>query len=57
MSRAEHLEQEAKRWDASAERHQAAGDHGGAQFARDQAKVIRARIRELTLPRPIARYG
>lgn len=46
MSRVEHLEQEARRWEAAAERSEAAGDRGGAQFARDQAAVIRAQARE-----------
>ena len=59
MSRAEHLELEAKRWEASAAQHERAGDKSGAQMARDQAAVIRARVRELqALTRsPNVRFG
>ncbi len=47
MSRAEHMEAEARRWEASAAQHEGAGDAAGGRFARDQAKMIRARIAEM----------
>lgn len=47
MSRADYLEAEARRWEASAAKHEQAGDAGNAQFARDQAAVIWARVREM----------
>jgi hypothetical protein len=46
MSREDSLAAEALRWEASAAKHERAGDKGGAQFARDQAAIIWARVRE-----------
>jgi hypothetical protein len=58
MSRADTLELEAKRWEASAAKHESAGNHGSAQFARDQAAVLWARVRELRALRlPDVRFG
>lgn len=49
------LEREAGRWEASAKKHEEEGNGFSATLARDQARVIRARIRELTQPRPAVR--
>ncbi len=58
MTRAEHMEAEAQRWEASAAKHEGAGDASGGRFARDQAAVIRARIAEMQrLRAPAVRFG
>jgi hypothetical protein len=52
------LEREALDWESSATKSAAAGDHFGAMLSRDHAKLLRARIRELSTARQATtRFG
>lgn len=51
------LEREASRWELAAKKHEEEGNGTGAMFARDQAKAIRGRLRDLTKPRPSVRFA
>lgn len=49
------LEREARRWDLAAIKHEEQGETVAAALARDEAKMVRARLRQLTTQRPAVR--